>query len=166
MEPNAHVQKRTGSSSIHCRVSVPPGTALCIQTVGLTAASPQPYFPNKRVSTLFHSASRFTPRYMYHIQIALFFSRLRTVYTSLVNTYWEYSILRSRIENNLCIFTLSQTLDKIRISIQSNSTCFLRKTRSPGIPFHIISTVKIPTLACCCFWLKLHHSTHFSGAFI
>lgn len=79
-------------------------TALCIQTVGLTAASPQPYLPNKQVSIFFSSSLMLHSQvYVPYWNMFCLTSRLRTVYVSLANIYWEYSILsqlRSRIGKN------------------------------------------------------------------
>lgn len=93
-------------------------TALCIQTVGLTAASPQPYLPNKQVFILFSSSLTLHSQvYVPYPNMFCLISRLRTVYTSLANIYWEYSILsqlRSRIEKkillHLCIIPIKHDL--------------------------------------------------------
>lgn len=136
-------------------------TALCIQTVGLTAASPQLYLPNKQVSILFLSSLTLHSQiYVPYPNVFCFTSRLRTVYTSLANIYWEYSILsqlRSRIEKNP--FASLHYTNQTRF-------VFSAKPFLLGFHFTLFSTVKIPTLACFSFWLKLHHSTHSSGAFI
>lgn len=144
MEPNAHVQKRTGSYSSGCRVPVPPypaPTALCIQTVGLTAASPPRYLPNRPASTLSSSLMLWSQVYAAHLDMFCLTSRLRTVCTHLAGTYRDHSILsqlRSRIGKTALASLLSQALDKRKIPIQSNTICFFfRKTPPPGISYHI-----------------------------
>lgn len=144
--------------------------ALCIQTVGLTAASPQPYLPNKQVSVLFSSSLTLHSQvYVPYPNMFCLVSRLRTLYTSLANTYWEYSILsqlRSRIEKNP-FASVHHPKHWTKVRFLSNQTWFVFSAK-PLLGFHftLFLTVKIPTLACFSFWLKLHHSTHSSGAFI
>lgn len=60
-------------------ISAPRHTALCIQTVGLTAASPQPYFPNKSLP-FFIQPHDSLPGTCTIFKLFSFVTRLRTVY--------------------------------------------------------------------------------------
>lgn len=127
--------------------------ALCIQTVGLTVASPQPYLPKKSVSILFSSSLTLHSQvYIPYPNTFCLRSRLRTVYTSLANIYWEHSILsqlRSRIEKkSFCILHYPKHWTTVRFLSSQTQFVFSAKPFLPGFHSTLSSTIKIPTLAC------------------